>query len=52
MTKLEWRHSVDRWMEDRLWSRVPAHISSPHFFWFFGFICGTIFSLVTIYIIK
>lgn len=39
-------------MENKLWKRVPSHIASPHFFWFFGFICGTAFSFILFSIIR
>lgn len=52
MQQRKWDHSVDQWMEERLWKRVPSHIASPHFFWFLGFICGTVFSFTLIYLIR
>lgn len=52
MQHRKWHHSVDQWMENKLWKRVPDHIASPHFFWFFGFICGTVFFFILFSIIK
>lgn len=39
-------------MEDRLWSRVPPNVASPHFFYLTGFISGIIFSGILIMILK
>ena len=49
---MRWVRGVDQWMEDNLWTRVPAKYASPHFFWFFGFICGTLFALFIMSLVQ
>lgn len=52
MKPRKWDHSLDQWLEDRVWSRVPDSLASRHFFWFFGFICGTLFSALILAILR
>jgi hypothetical protein len=51
MMRHKWIHPLDQWLE-RVWARVPPHVASPHFFWFFGFICGTLFTTLLVAVLT
>ena len=42
----KWKWSLDQWLEDKVWVKVPKEVATPHFFFVLGFGAATILFLL------
>ena len=37
MKKQRWDWKIDQWFEDKVWTKVPVDLATPHYFFLLGF---------------
>lgn len=52
MEKFKWSHRLDKYLEDRVWSKVPKKYSTPHFFFLLGWLTCLVFFIILSIITK